>query len=45
MSKVIRITESTYNELVKDVHYHDTIDNIIQGLLKYKQTGVHHDNE
>ena len=45
MSKVIRITKSTYNELVKDAHYHDTIDNIIQGLLKYKKAGVTLDNE
>ncbi len=45
MSKVIRITESTYNELVRDAHYQDTIDGIIQGLLKYKKVGGIHDNE
>ena len=41
MSKLIRITESTYNELVRDAHYQDTIDSIIQRLLKYKKSGVH----
>jgi hypothetical protein len=29
MTKVIRITESTYNELIRDAHYLDTIDSII----------------
>ena len=36
MTKLIRITESTYNDLIKDAHYLDTIDSIIQRLLKYK---------
>ena len=36
MTKLIRITESTYNELIRDAHYIDTIDSIIQKLLKYK---------
>jgi hypothetical protein len=45
MSKVIRVRESTYNELVGDAHYQDTIDGIIQRLLKYKKSGVTYDNE
>ncbi|HZL21897.1 MAG TPA: hypothetical protein VFC05_01130 [Nitrososphaeraceae archaeon] len=45
MSKVIRVSELTYNELVKDAHYQDTIDDIIQGLLKYKKRGVNYDNK
>ncbi len=45
MSKVIRVSESTYNELVRDAHYQDTIDGIIQSLLKYKKSGVTYDNE
>ncbi len=38
MSKLIRITESTYKELVRDAHYLDTIGSIIQRLLKYKNS-------
>jgi len=38
MTKLIRITESTYKELVRDAHYIDTIDSIIQRLLKYKNS-------
>jgi hypothetical protein len=38
MTKLIRITESTYNELIRDAHYQDTIDSIIQSLLKHKKT-------
>lgn len=38
MTKLIRITESTYNELIRDAHYIDTIDSIIQKLLKYKNS-------
>jgi hypothetical protein len=45
MTKLIRITESTYNELIRDAHYQDTIDSIIQSLLKYKKLGGIHDNE
>jgi predicted CopG family antitoxin len=45
MTKVIRITESTYDELVKEAHYQDTIDSIIQGLLKYRKTGGAKENE
>jgi hypothetical protein len=44
MTKVIRVTESTYNDLVRDARYQDTIDSIIQGLLKHKK-GVTHDNK
>jgi hypothetical protein len=36
MSKLIRITEATYNELIRNAHYLDTIDGIIQRLLKHK---------
>lgn len=32
MTKVIRITELTYNELIRDAHYLDTIDSIIRKL-------------
>lgn len=45
MSKVIRVSESTYNELVRDANYQDTIDGIIRSLLKYKKSGVTYDNE
>lgn len=45
MSKVIRVTESTYNELVRDAQYQDTLDSIIQGLLKHKKGGGIHNND
>jgi hypothetical protein len=45
MTKVIRVSESTYNELIRDAHYRDTIDNIIQGLLNHKKVGRTHESE
>lgn len=45
MTKLIRITESTYDELIRDAHYLDTIDSIIQRLLKYKNSVMMPNNE
>ena len=37
MFKFIKLKQSTYDELVKDATYQDTMDSIVQRLLKYKQ--------
>ena len=36
MFKFIKLKQSTYEELVKDATYRDTMDSIVQRLLKYK---------
>jgi hypothetical protein len=36
MFKFIKLKQSTYDELVKDATYRDTIDSIVQRLLKYR---------
>ena len=36
MFKFIKLKQSTYDELVKDAIYRDTMDSIVQRLLKYR---------
>ena len=36
MFKFIKLKQTTYNELVKDATYVDTMDSIVQRLLKYR---------
>ena len=36
MFKFIKLKQSTYDELVKDATYRDTMDSIVQRLLKYR---------
>ena len=36
MFKFIKLKQSTYDELVKDATYQDTMDSIVQRLLKYR---------
>ena len=36
MFKFIKLKQSTYDELVKDATYVDTMDSIVQRLLKYR---------
>jgi hypothetical protein len=37
MFKFIKLKQSTYDELVKDATYRDTMDRIVQRLLEYKK--------
>jgi hypothetical protein len=36
MFKFIKLKQSTYDELVRDATYRDTMDSIIQRLLNYR---------
>lgn len=36
MFKFIKLKQSTYDELVKDASYLDTMDSIVQRLLRYR---------
>lgn len=36
MYKFIKLKQTTYDELVKDATYQDTIDSIVQKLVKYR---------
>jgi hypothetical protein len=36
MFKFIKLKQSTYDELVKDASYRDTMDSIVQRLVKYR---------
>lgn len=38
MFKFIKLKQSTYEELVKDATYLDTMDSIVQRLLKYRNS-------
>lgn len=44
MFKVIKLKQTTYDELVKDATYRDTMDSIIQRLLKYRNWYKHNAN-